>query len=68
VTPATAGLGQIDANRTGAKRTDPGRTDTLGLDEIIVKDVARSCAALIDCASFALPVLTVPGGGPGRSG
>lgn len=60
MTPATAGMGRTDANRTDAGRTGAGRAGAPGPDEVIVKDAGRSCAALIDCAGFALPVLTVP--------
>jgi 2-dehydro-3-deoxygluconokinase len=36
------------------------RLAALGPDEVIVKDGARGCAALINGASFTLPALTVP--------
>jgi 2-dehydro-3-deoxygluconokinase len=36
------------------------RLAALGPHEVIVKDGARACAALIDGASFALPALSVP--------
>ena len=36
------------------------RLAALGPDEVIVKDGARGCVALINGASFTLPALTVP--------
>lgn len=43
-----------------AEATVLRRLAALGPDEVIVKDGARGCAALINGGSFTLPALTVP--------